>query len=286
MSDDEFPAYQRARRPSWLDRGGSLRFRFAMRASAVLCLGAVLFSGLVQGGYFDYEGSQWMMLPGKAAGVVGMAAEDITITGLEHHEPEMLLAAIGVQPGGSLVGFDAVQARHILENLDWIENAKVQRLFPNQLAIEVREREPFAIWQRGQAYYVIDKSGVAMSGLAASQLVSLPLVTGEGANTAAAELINQLSAYPDIMLQVKAAARVGGRRWTLYLDNGITVQLPENGPEQAIALADQLNKTQQLLLRGIRSLDLRLTDRVIVEVAELEAPDAKAGEKNAGAGTN
>ena len=41
-----------------------------------------------------------------------------------------------------------------------------------------------------------------------------------------ADLINQLSAYPDIMLQVKAAARVGSRRWTLYLDNGITVQLP------------------------------------------------------------
>lgn len=286
MSDDDFPVYERMRRPSWLDRGNSFRFRFAMRASAVLCLGAVVLSGLIQGGYFDYEGSQWMMLPGKAAGVVGMAAQDITITGLEHHEPEMLLTAIGVQPGGSLIGFDAVQARHILENLDWIENAKVQRLFPNQLAIEVKEREPFAIWQRGQAYYVIDKSGAAMSGLAAAQLVRLPLVTGEGANTAAAELINQLSAYPDIMLQVKAAARVGDRRWTLYLDNGITVQLPENGSGQAIAIADQLNKTQQLLSRGIRSLDLRLPDRVIVEVAELDAADMKAGEKKAVAGTN
>ena len=62
-----------------------------------------------------------------------------------------------------------------------------------------------------------------MSGLAASELVRLPLVTGEGANTAAGDLINQLSAYPDIMLQVKAAARVGKRRWTLYLDSGITV---------------------------------------------------------------
>ena len=70
-----------------------------------------------------------------------------------------------MQPGGSLIGFDAAVARRILENLDWIETAKVQRLFPNQLDIFVREREPFAIWQRGQAYYVIDKSGTAMSGL-------------------------------------------------------------------------------------------------------------------------
>ncbi len=220
---------------SWLDRGNTLRVRLAARASALMFLGLVIASGLVKGGYLDYEGSKWLMLPGKAAGVVGMAAEDITITGLSHHDPEVLLSAIGVSPGGSLIGFDAALARRILENLDWIEGAKVQRRFPNQLDIAVRERDPFAIWQRGAAYYVIDKTGAAMSGLAASQLVKLPLVTGEGANLAAAELINQLEAYPDLMLQVKAAARVGGRRWTLYLDNGVTVLLPERDWAEAIA---------------------------------------------------
>ncbi len=281
-----FPVYERRRRDSWLERGNALRVRIAMRGSALLFLGAVVMTGLVQGGYLNYEGSPWMMLPGKAAGVVGMAAQEISITGLEHHEPEMLLAAIGVQPGGSLIGFDAVRARNILENLDWIESAKVQRLFPNQLSVEVSEREPFAIWQRGQAYYVIDKSGAAMSGLEAAQMVRLPLVTGEGANVAAAELINQLAAYPDIMLQVKAAARVGSRRWTLYLDNGITVQLPERDWQQAIAMADQLNRTQQLLSRGIRSLDLRLQGRVTVEVAEIAAAEAKAADKKSLAGAN
>jgi cell division protein FtsQ len=281
----DFAVYER-RSLTWLDRGNTLRVRFAARVSALLLMGGVIMSGLASGGYLDYEGSPWTQLPGKAAGVVGMAAQEITITGLEHHEPESLLSAIGVQPGGSLMGFDAVRARNILQNLDWIESAKVQRLFPNQLVVEVREREPFAIWQRGTAYYVIDKSGAAMSGLEASQMVRLPLVTGEGANVAAAELINQLAAYPDIMLQVKAAARVGSRRWTLYLDNGITVQLPERDWQQAIAMADQLNKTQQILARGIRSLDLRLQGRVTVEVAEIAASDAKAGEKKTVAGTN
>jgi len=283
---DDFAVYERPRHASWLDGGNAFRVRFAARAGALLLLGSVIATGLVNGGYLDYEGSPWMLLPGKAAAVVGMAAQEITITGLEHHEPETLLSAVGVEPGGSLIGFDAVQARNILQNLDWIEAAKVQRLFPNQLVVEVKEREPFAIWQRGAAYYVIDKSGAAMSGLEASQLVRLPLVTGEGANVAAAELINQLAAYPDLMLQVKAAARVGSRRWTLYLDNGITVQLPERDWQQAIATAEQLNKTQQILARGIRSLDLRLQGRVTVEVAEIAATDTRAGDKKTVAGTN
>jgi cell division protein FtsQ len=286
MSDDEFPVLERRRRPSWMDKGQSLRVRFAARASAVLFLAGVMLSGLIKGGYLEYEGSPWMLLPGKAAGLAGMAAEDITITGLSHHEPETLLAAIGVAPGGSLIGFDAIQARNILENLDWVERAKVQRVFPNQLAIEVKEREPFAVWQRGQAYYVIDKSGAAMSGLAAAELVRLPLVTGEGANSAAADLINQLSAYPDILLQMKAAARVGQRRWNLYLDSGITVQLPEQGWQEAIGMADELNRTQRILSRGIRSLDLRLAGRVSVEVAQIEPVEAADGDKKKVAGGN
>lgn len=265
-----FPVYVRKRATSWVDRFSTLRVRFAMRASAVLFLGTVIATGLIRGGHLEYDDSKWMLLPGKAASIVGMAAEDISITGLEHHEPEVLLAAIGIQPGASLIGFDAGHARRILEGLDWIERAKVQRLFPNQLAVEVKERRPFAIWQRGESYYVIDRTGSAMSGLAAAKLVSLPLVTGEGANTAAAELVNQLAAYPDILLQMKAAARVGKRRWTIYLDSGVTVQLPEQGWQDALRMADELNRTQQLLSRGIRSVDLRLAGRVIVEVAELD----------------
>lgn len=273
--------YVRKRQQGWLDRLSAFRFRLALRAGAVAVLGFVVAAGLLRGGHFDYEGSKWLMLPGKAAGMVGLAAEDITITGLEHHEPEMLLAAIGVKPGASLIGFDAGHARRILEGLDWIENAKVQRLFPNQLAVEVKEREPFAIWQRGEAYYVIDRTGSAMSGLAAGKLVRLPLVTGEGANTAVADLINQVSAYPDILLQMKAAARVGKRRWTLYLDSGITVQLPERDWQDALRMADELNRTQQLLSRGIRSVDLRLAGRVIVEVAELDQGEMDAMKKTA-----
>jgi cell division protein FtsQ len=276
--------YERKRQLTWLDQLSGFRFRLALRSTAVLALAVVIGAGLLRGGHFDYEGSRWLMLPGKAAGLVGLAAEDITITGLEHHEPEVLLSAIGVQPGASLIGFDAGHARRILEGLDWIESAKVQRLFPNQLAVEVKEREPFAIWQRGESYYVIDRTGSAMSGLAAGKLVRLPLVTGEGANTAAAELINQVSAYPGILLQMKAAARVGKRRWTLYLDSGITVQLPEKGWEDALRMADELNRTQQLLSRGIRSVDLRLAGRVIVEVAELDQSELDAMKKTA-AGT-
>jgi cell division protein FtsQ len=198
-----------------------------------------------------------------------MAAKDIKIHGLTHHEPDALLSAIDVVPGESLIGFDAVLARRQLEDLDWVAAAKVQRLFPNQIEISVVERAPFAVWQLGNTYHVIDRSGGVMTGLPALQLVKLPLVSGEGANLAAEELINQLEVYPTLLLRVKAASRVGKRRWNLYLDSGVAVLLPEEKWTGALATLDGLDRSQKLLSRGIRSVDLRLGGQVTVAVAEI-----------------
>jgi hypothetical protein len=50
-------------------------------------------------------------------------------------------------------------------------------------------------------------------------------------------------------------------------------------------MADELNRTQQLLSRGIRSVDLRLAGRVIVEVAELDPAEIEAGGMKTAVGT-
>ena len=263
--------------PSWLALGQRKRLRFAARTGAVALLAATILHGLMLGGYLDYEGGPWRELSGRIAGLAGLAADDIKIEGLTNHAPEAVLAAINVRPGGSLAGFDALQARRILENLDWVASAKVQRMFPNRLEIAVVERVPFAVWQRGGSYYAIDRSGGAMSGISPAVLAGLPLVTGEGAQTAAAELVNQLEAVPALKARIRAAARVGLRRWTLHLDTGVTVLLPEHGVGAALALAGKLDAEQGLLSKGIKSLDLRLADRITVAVAEM--PPAGAGER-------
>ncbi len=261
---------------------GAWRLRFAARAGAVLFLGATILYGLIGSGMLDYEGSPFHKLPGRLASLAGLAADDIEISGLVHQEPETVLAAIGVTPGGSLISFDAAKAKRILENLDWVATAKVQRSYPNQLDVTVVERQPFAIWQRGENYYVIDRSGTAMSNIPAAKLTTLPLVSGEGAALAAEELINQLEATPDIMLQLRAAARIGNRRWTLYLDNGVTILLPEENAGAALALADRLDRTQNLMSKGITSVDLRIPGRVAVGIAEVA--EQKTGTASLSAG--
>jgi cell division protein FtsQ len=251
----------------------SFRARFIARAGACALLFGTITHGLVIGGHLDYDGSPWRKLPGQIASSLGFAADDIRITGLVHQEPETLLSALGVKPGGSLVGFDAVRARALLENLDWVAQATVMRKYPNRLDIIVTERQPFAIWQRDGAHYVIDQTGTAMSTLDPKRMSSLLLVTGEGAHRAVAQLVNDLNAVPRVKKHVTAAARVGQRRWTLYLDNGVTVALPEMGSDKALTALAKLDQAQGLMSRGIKGIDFRLPGEMIVELAEPAVPD-------------
>jgi cell division protein FtsQ len=263
-------AFGRDQRAGFLDFGQTKRARIAARVSAVLFLGLTILHSIILGGYLNYEGSPWAKVPGKLSGLIGFAADDIRITGLVHQDAAMVLNALGVRPGGSLVGFDATNAKALLENLDWVSTATVQRSFPNKLEISVVERVPFAVWQRAGSYYVIDRSGSAMSNVLPGNLPALPLVTGEGAQFEVAELVNQLEVSADLSSKVSGAARVGQRRWNLYLDNGITILLPEENVAIALARLSALETSQQLLSKGVRSVDLRFPGRVIVGIAEIE----------------
>ena len=174
-----------------------------------------------------------------------------------------------------MIGFDAANARKLLENVDWVLSAKVMRMFPNQLEISVVEREPFALWQRGGSHYVIDRTGSAMSSLDPARMPRMPLVTGEGAQHAISELVNQLEAHPRLKSKMLAAARVGQRRWTLHLDNGVAIALPEKGVEQAMARVEELDRRHDLLSKGIKGIDLRIAGRVTVTVSEAPGTGAE-----------
>jgi cell division protein FtsQ len=241
---------------------------FMLRSSAVVLLGFTIMHGLARGGHIDYDGSPFTRIGGQLSALVGFAAGDIRISGLKHHEPEAVLVALAVKPGGSLIGFNAGEARKTLEGLDWVVSANVQRLFPNQLEIELVERIPFAVWQRKGGYTVIDRSGAAMGGLVLGKLPNLPLVTGDGADMAAEELVNQLEATPDLSSRLYAAARVGKRRWNLYLDTGVVVLLPEADIGGALARLQQAESREGLLSKGIKTVDLRFDGRMIIGLAD------------------
>ena len=253
-------------------------YRVAMRSGAVLALLVAVMHGAIQGGHMSDGDAPWTKIEDRVAGMMGQVAEGIEITGLEQHDTRLVLNAIGVRPGGSLLGFAPNSAKKRLEALDWVESAAVRREFPNRLLISVVERQPFAIWQVDGSFHVIDRNGVVMSGLDPAKLKGVLLVTGDNANEAVAGLVNQLEAMPDLKAELRAASRVGKRRWNLYLDNGTKILLPADFESEGTRRALALAQSGGVLSGKAAEVDLRIPGSIRIAVA---APEPASTETTA-----
>ncbi len=110
---------------------------------------------------------------------------------------------------------DAVKAR--VESLDWVASARVRRLWPSTLQVEVARRQAYARWQEDGEIAVIDSNGERLLAERAADHPELPLVVGEGAGPAAEPLLVALEALPQVRSHLKALVRVGDRRWNVQL---------------------------------------------------------------------
>lgn len=240
--------------------------RVKLRSPAVIGAGAFMMltagAGLIQGGHLSFGGSSAL-----ASNEVNAwyPIDEILAAGHYHTRRKDLLAAIAVKPGDDMMDVDPDDVRARVETLDWIASAKVARLWPATLQVQVVEKEPYAIWQSKGVSWLIDRSGARITKDGVGEFAGLPMVVGDGAPENAAELIEIMKRFPAIQRLTKAAVRVGDRRWDLHLKNGIQVRLPEGGIEDAFQRLTVLEGEQKIFERDIESVDLRLPDRLVIK---------------------
>jgi cell division protein FtsQ len=202
---------------------------------------------------------------GTAAATLGLRITKVTIEGRAKTPQVMLDAALGIRPGEPILAYSLGEARSRIESIKWVEHATVERLLPNTILVRLVERRPFAVWQIDGQFRLVDRDGkVVADSDVATFAGQLPLVVGAGAPEAAADLMEVLSAHPDLQSRMVAAVRVGERRWNLRMKNGADVMLPEGAEGPALAKLAELQASQSLLDRPLAVVDLRLPDRLVV----------------------
>ncbi|ACM27042.1 cell division protein FtsQ/DivIB [Agrobacterium rhizogenes] len=200
----------------------------------------------------------------------GFAIEDVKVSGNDQTSEIEILQLLGLDGTTSLVALDADAARQKIANLPWVENVEVRKVYPKAIEVKLTERKAYAIWQHGSELSLIQKDGSVIAPLRDNKFAQLPLFVGRDAETAAASIDEEFANWPDVRSHVKAFVRVAGRRWDLYLDNGVIIKLPEDNIDGALARLTKLEKDQSLLQRDIAAVDLRLDDRMAIELT----PDA------------
>ena len=179
-----------------------------------------------------------------------------------------ILDILVLEPGLSLATFSVDRAHKALINEPWVKNASVRKVYPGKLSIIVDEREPFAVWLRGDAVSVIDRDGKELGTYNELHHGSLPKFYGHGAPEKSSDFHALLAQFPALHSRVHMALYRSQRRWDLLFDNEITVKLPEKDYEQSLALLNALDERNDLLSKDIESVDMRLADRLVMRLSD------------------
>ncbi|MBF0562056.1 MAG: FtsQ-type POTRA domain-containing protein [Alphaproteobacteria bacterium] len=254
--------------------------RRVMRASySLLALGLVVggASLLWHGGTVQRAGDQIHAWYIRTTAEAGFRLADVRVLGRAHTRPEQILSKLPIQRGDPLLALDVAQTKKMLETLPWVRSASVERRLPDMLRLSLDERQAVALWQREGHFVLLDAQGTEIND-DVGPYRDLPILVGEDAPRHVSEFWALLKYEPEIGARVKAAVLVSGRRWNLQLDHvsvGVEIRLPEENPAAALKRLVALDHEHGLLKRKLVMIDLRLPDRLVVQVQGDNEPNGK-----------
>ncbi len=236
--------------------------------SAVLALffGIVAVMGLFSGGHVSAAVRSANAAFNSAMTDAGLTVRSVTLDGRAETAQREVARMLGINLGTPMLYVDVDEARARLEALPWVKSAEVRRVWPDRISVHIVERRPVALWQNEGDVVVVDADGQPIAGEDVARFAGLPLVVGKGAESAVGSLLDLIATQPNLKSRVKAAVRVGERRWNLRLDNGVEVRLPEEGATAALGELVRLDREEKILSRDIKAIDLRFADRFIVKL--------------------
>jgi cell division protein FtsQ len=241
--------------------------RAGVAVTALILLGSAGF-GIVRGGHVEELAAALSDTRNAIANSAGFRITTVAINGRKQLTQDEVLAIGGVNGRSSLLFLDAEVVRDKLKANPWIGDATVLKLYPGRLQIDIIERSAFALWQQDGRLAVIADDGAVLEPYVTRRFVTLPLVVGKGAETHAKDFLALLARYPQVRAVTKAAIFVGERRWNLRLNDGLDIRLPENDVGNALAALSTLDKEDKLFSRDIVAIDMRLSDRLIVQLSD------------------
>jgi cell division protein FtsQ len=219
----------------------------------------------------------------QLAANVGFEVKRVEITGMDRVDQLKVYDIVLAEKDRAMPLVDIDKIRSDLINYGWIKDVRVTRRLPDTLVVDIIERKPTAVWQRGGIYSLIDDQGVELEKIGATEVGKLPVINGEGADRQVVALGKLLDSAQSLKDQVAGASWVGNRRWDLRFKTGETLSLPEGDVLAAQALVNftRMDGVHRLLGRDIIHFDLRDPDRAYMRraakepVVEIEVDEEK-----------
>lgn len=176
--------------------------------------------------------------------------------------------------GKSFFATDLADVKRELEQRPWVETAAVQRVWPDRLQIEIREKKPLAYWNDDK---LVSRSGGLFAPGNPEAAGALPRLFGPD------ERVRDVIDMGRVMADILTAHGLGFAgltleqrgAWTLHLANGIEVALGRDQVRQRFERFMTVYEGQ-LAIRAdeVKRVDARYTNGVAVQWRPLNVASA------------
>ena len=137
-------------------------------------------------------------------------AGNIQATGLTEVSRAQMLPVFGEDIGRNIFFVPLGDRRKQLEEIPWIERATVMRFLPDQIRVQVVERQPVAFVRQGQQIGLVDANGVLLTmpaAMMAQHHYSFPVVTGIEAHDSAASRKARMAVYQRLLSELDSSSQ-------------------------------------------------------------------------------
>ncbi len=213
----------------------------------------------------------------QAIGRAGFEVKRVEVVGANHIDRLHVYDIVLRERNRSMAAVDLDEVREGLLAYGWVADARVTRRLPDTLHVELVERTPVAVWQRGGQLSLIDESGTVLDDADTAAMAGLPIIVGRGAARQMRQLGALIDAAPALRPQIVGASWVGNRRWDLRFRSGELLMLPEGDVAATAAFVDfaRMDGINRLLGRSFVRFDMR-------DPARLTMRRARAGQLREG----
>ena len=206
---------------------------------------------------------------------LGLVTKQVTVSGRKQTPARQIAQMLPL--GEPLFGVSPHKVKTQLEQMEWVKSAEVHRSLRGKIRIRLKEHSPFALWQASpnKKAVLIAEDGAVIGAKQALDFPHLVTIQSQHSHTRLLKTLAPIKGH-----SIRSIIQRGAPdRWNVELANGITIMLPEQNPEQAWSDLAKFNRENRLLERNLKTVDMRIKDRLIVS---LNKPAKKSAKKSVG----
>lgn len=172
-----------------------------------------------------------------------------------------MVAATGVSPGTHTYSVNLELINERLLNTPGVRESSVRRMPNGNLSVRVKLYRAVAGWTDGTYYYPLSADGTVVNNPSEEKKPGVVMFRGPVPN----DITDITKAATNLIGELDYIEWIDDRRWNIVTTNDITVMLPEENPDAAIASLVVLNNKHKILSKNIKTIDMRDNARILVK---------------------